>query len=139
MNHASPSPRISSTTPVLLSQTAVTAPRVQHQQHHQQQRYLTGISETDTRPSLSHSGVPSAEQHRAVASLQDIPIPDILALLERIRSWLRGEPGFDQNHLSPETLQAGFALIDCSNELVHAWLNDARPPGSYPLPRFYPL
>ena len=73
-----------------------------------------------------------AEQRKAVATLQDKPIPAILDWLESFRSWYHSGPGYDPIDLSPEMRQAGFALINFPNELIHSWLIDARASGQCP-------
>ena len=131
----------SSTTPVFIPLSPVLAPRVQDQEQ-QQCRYSSRQSQRSTHPSLFHHRFPSAEQRRAVATLQRISIPnfELLAWLESLRSRCRAEPGRDPIYLlpdpSPELRQAGldlrqaaFDLINIPNELIHLWLKDACAPG----------
>lgn len=138
MNHSSwapltfppdgPQPPIA---PVLCFEQAVPAQRVPRQQNFTYHSHADTQSTSDTHSTPLHYGFPSAEQHTAIDILQGIPIPTILAWLEGFRSLHRGEQYFNPSHLSHQQRHAVSTLINCSNELVQTWVNNARSSGKY--------
>lgn len=115
------SPQSSSLAPIFPYQHALPAQRVQLKSLHQ--------SYPTTHPTLSNSGIPTAEQRTAVSILKEIPNPTICAWLEDCRSSLRGEQGFHtSDYLRLQQREALSTLVVCSNELVLSWLDFARSP-----------
>lgn len=76
--------------------------------------------------------IPSAEQHTAIANLQQLPDATIFACLKEFRSFNPGEQWFHLTCLSHQQRQAISALKDCSDDLVFLWLYSARSHGQYP-------
>ena len=75
---------------------------------------------------------PTPIQQAALAVLQEFENHVALAWLSGLRSFNSGEDHwFQPGNLSSEQFGAIFALKDCPDELVSAWLDTARFGGSY--------
>ena len=96
------------------------------QQPQRQEHNTTHQSHLTVHPNLPYDGTTSAEQHAAIVTLQAFPDPAIFKYLKNFRSFLRGEQKFYHNHLSSQQYHALFALTECSDEVISAWLHVAR-------------